>query len=365
MNLSTLRDLCREQGFARVGVCSAERLDRGADALKRWLQSGYHGEMNYMANHDRADPQTVMPGAKTIVVVALPYARDVAPSTPLVGRVASYARGEDYHRVFKERLTRLAERIREVTGGDVAARACVDSAPLLEREAAERAGVGFIGKSAMVIAPGLGSDVLLGELLLDIELPATESERTRCGSCRACLDACPTGAFVDAFTLDARRCISYLTIEYRGWIPLELRPLMGNWVFGCDVCQQVCPFNASAKPRPVDPQLAPRGPLLSLEEILTLGSSAHRRLVSGTAMRRAPRWQLQRNAAIALGNSGKLEAEDPLEHAVRASRYAIVRGHAVWALGHLGAVHRLEGYVDADPQVNEELHAARTSRSSS
>lgn len=363
MNLTLLRELCSELGFARMGICSADPFGRGARALRQWLSNDHHGEMGYMATHDRADPQTVLPGAKTIVVVALPYARPDPEVPPLVGRVAAYARGDDYHRVFKEKLQRLAERVQEHSDGEVRARACVDSAPILEREAAERAGVGFIGKSTMAIAPGLGSDVLLGELVLDIALPPTAPEHTRCGSCRACLDACPTGAFVDAFTLDARRCISYLTIEYRGWIPAELRPLIGNWVFGCDICQQVCPFNASTKPRPIVPELTPRAELPPLTELLSLGAAAHRRLVAGSAMRRAPRWQLQRNAAVALGNSACGEAIGPLETALRGSRYPIVRGHAAWALGELGA--NIDGLEDEDPRVNAEIQAARVRRSSS
>ncbi|MEO0813714.1 MAG: 4Fe-4S double cluster binding domain-containing protein, partial [Myxococcota bacterium] len=200
----------------------------------------------------------------------------------------------------------------------------------------------------------------LGELVLDVELPTTQGQRTRCGSCTRCLDACPTSAFVDEFSLDARRCISYLTIEYRGVVPLELRPLMGQWVFGCDICQTVCPFNASKKPRPVAPELAGERTELDLGELLSIGSAAHRRLVAGTALRRAPRWQLMRNAAIALGNETQAQgrAIEILTAGLAQNRYPLVRGHIAWALGRLGATQVLFDHQDEDPYVRSEIEEA-------
>ncbi|MEL6761459.1 MAG: 4Fe-4S double cluster binding domain-containing protein, partial [Myxococcota bacterium] len=175
--------------------------------------------------------------------------------------------------------------------------------------------------------------------------------------CTQCLEACPTSAFVDAFVLDARRCISYLTIEYRGWIPRDLRPLMGTWVFGCDVCQQVCPFNASKQPRPVAPELAPRLEPMELVDLLNIGAAAHRRLATGSALRRAPRWQLARNAAVALGNITDSRVVRPLEHALCHSIYPLVRGHAAWALERHRAQSalRTQAKRETDVDVQNEI----------
>jgi len=280
--------------------------------------------------------------------------------------IARYARGADYHVVMRRKLTALAEAVAAGVGRPVAARACVDSAPLLERDLAEVAGIGFAAKNTMLIAPGLGSYILLGELLLDIAAAPTtalDAAAPRCGSCRACLDACPTGAFVGAHVLDARRCISYLTIEHRGVIDRALRPAMGAMIFGCDICQEVCPFNAAAPDRtPPDPELAPltddRG-APDLARLLGLGANQMRRFLDGTALRRANRDQLLRNVCIALGNSGDAAAIPALARAL-ADRSPIVRGHAAWGLGRLGAADICAAALaaEADPYVRSELSAA-------
>src|SRR5262249_48626108 len=240
-------EAARELGFHRVGVTRAAPAERHAQ-FEAWVDAGHAGEMTYLAaaasREARRDVRESAPGARSVVSVALSYARpepEAAP--PRAGIIARYARGADYHLVMKEKLARLAERI-----DAAAARPCVDTAHLLERDLAERAGIGFGGKNTMIIAPGLGSYLVLGELLLDEEAePIGAPEPKRCGECRLCLDACPTGAFVDEHTLDARRCISYLTIENPGPIPRELRAKMGRMIFGCDVCQDVCPWNAAAR----------------------------------------------------------------------------------------------------------------------
>jgi epoxyqueuosine reductase len=278
-----IREAALALGFARVGFCAVQPFREAASALSGWLAEGRHGEMAFMAAAGRADPGALLPGAQTLVVVALPYERGpggaeergAARPLPLVGRVARYARGADYHGVMKVRLRQLADRCAELSGRPVHARPCVDTAPLLEREAARRGGVGFTAKNTMTIAPGLGSYVLLGELLVELELSPSEPIAAGCGSCRTCLDACPTGAFVDAYTLDARRCISYLTIELKGAIPPALRPSIGSWVFGCDICQEVCPFNRSARPQPHAGVLAGRPALgeIELVSLLELTSS--------------------------------------------------------------------------------------------
>jgi epoxyqueuosine reductase len=269
--------------------------------------------------------------------------------------------------VLKERLWSLAEAIGAFAGRDVAARPCVDSAPVLERDLAEAAGLGFTGKNTMLITPGLGSYTLLGELLLDVEVaPTPVAERDikqRCGTCRTCLDACPTQAFPAPFVLDARRCVSYLTIEHRGAIEPALRPGLGTMVFGCDVCQDACPFNARAPERHApDPALAPRAPdsgAPDLLRLLALGANQYRRRVEGTALRRASREQMVRNVCVALGNAGDARAVPALVRLL-ADRSAVVRGHAAWALGQLGAAGALAEALahERDPAVQDELHAA-------
>ncbi|HEX6276536.1 MAG TPA: tRNA epoxyqueuosine(34) reductase QueG [Polyangiaceae bacterium] len=333
-------------GFARVGFAPAERLNEAAARLRSWLASGYHGELEYLAGPgDRADPRELLPGAKTVVAVALSYAPDKTPlrrdreGPALSGTVARYARGEDYHLVMKQKLAELAARLDAIAGEPVAHRICVDTAPLLEHGIAHAAGIGFGGKSTLTIVPGLGTWILLGELIVGIELDPSEPVPAGCGTCRACLDACPTAAFVEAGVLDARRCISYLTIENQGPIPVELRPKIGTRVFGCDVCQDVCPFNASPAPRPRAPELDPRPALetVDLERLLALGSAEHRKLVKRTALRRSTRATLARNAAVALGNTRDPRASPPLERALAQHPSPLVRSHAAWALGELGA----------------------------
>jgi epoxyqueuosine reductase len=371
MTQATIAAIARELGFARIAIVPIEPPRRHA-LYTAWLARGHAGEMAYLASPDhvaaRADLRALLATARSLIVVALAYDRaDPIPRDALLrGRIARYARGEDYHLVMRDRLVALADRIAGALGRPVASRPCVDSAPVLEREWAERGGLGFIAKNTMLIAPGIGSYVVLGELLIDAELAATapaEPPRPRCGACRSCLDACPTQAFVDAYVLDARRCISYLTIEHHGAIPRELRAAIGTWVFGCDVCQEVCPFNAGAGPAAsgVDPLLAPRSIEHALPDLVALaarGANQLRQLIKRTAMRRVPRDALLRNVAVALGNTGDARAIPALV-ALLGHRAALVRGHAAWALGELGAGAVLAAHADRDPFVVAELTAAR------
>ena len=382
---ATLADLGRELGFARIAIVPIEEPRRHA-LYTSWLATGRAGAMAYLAAPEhvagRADLRSLLGTARSLIVVALAYQRaDPVPADALLrGRIARYARGEDYHLVMRDRLVALADRLAAALGAPVASRPCVDSAPVLEREWAERAGIGFVAKNTMVIAPGIGSYIVLGELLVDAQLAPTAPDapaRPRCGSCRSCLDACPTQAFVDAYVLDARRCISYLTIEHHGTIPRALRPAIGTWVFGCDICQEVCPFNAGAGPGEVDPAAPPSGgaagrgtvdPLLrprSLEHALpdlvalaARGANQLRQLVKRTALRRIPRDVLLRNVAVALGNTGDPRAIPALV-ALLGHRAAVVRGHAAWALGELGAADVLAAATDDDPEVADELTCAR------
>jgi epoxyqueuosine reductase len=398
----------RALGFHRAAIVPIDP-PQPMQAYQQWLDAGYAGEMEYLSSPEhlsmRADPRTLLAEARSMVVVALAHQRrdppldegepggELIPLTRLRGRIAKYARSEDYHMVLRDRLVALAERLREVLGRPVMARSCVDAAPVLERSWAERAGIGFIAKNTMLIAPGLGSQVMLGELLLDLELPlspatddAEQSEpgappgahpgappgatpavppRRRCGSCRSCLDACPTQAFVEAYVLDARRCISYLTIEHRGPIPRPLRAAIGSWIFGCDICQDVCPFNAGAG-EPHDPMLAARDLEHSLPDLLVLAghrSNQLRHFVRRTSMRRITRDQLLRNVVVALGNSDDARAL-PALIPLLAHRSEIVRGHAAWSIGRL---RRFEGALAAlrerraleeAAEVLEELDAA-------
>ena len=296
-------------------------------------------------SEERRDPRALLASARTVVAVALSYAHAEPADVPADrlargprGRIARYARGDDYHVVLKTKLRALADAVvARQSGAAVAFVACVDTAPLLEREIASASGIGFQAKNTMLIAPGLGSFVLLGELLTDLDCAPgpLDDAAPRCGACTRCLDACPTGAFVDAYTLDARRCISYLTIENPGPIPRELRPLVGDHVFGCDVCQDVCPFNAGdlQGTRAGAPELAPRAGYgrPSLTRLLGLGAAQFRKWQQGSALRRIHRAQLLRNVAVALGNSGGVDELPPLMHAL-GEPSPLVRAHVAWAI---------------------------------
>jgi epoxyqueuosine reductase len=372
-------EAARRHGFHRVALVPVEP-PRRADLYRAWLAAGRHGEMAYLAAPDhvgpRADLRAVLSEVRTLVVVALAHDRGPPPPAPgapapVRGRIARYAAGDDYHVVMKARLAAVADDVARAAGAPVAARACVDTAPVLEREWAERGGLGFIAKNTMLIAPGLGSYVLLGELLLGLDAAPTapaEPPPPRCGSCRACLDACPTGAFQGAYVLDARRCISYLTIEHAGAIPRALRPAMGTWVFGCDVCQEVCPYNAADRTaggavpaRDLDHRLP------DLARLAGLGANQLRRFVRRTALRRIDRARLRRNVAVALGNSGDARALAALA-ALAADPAALVRGHAAWAIARLVALGAIVPdaarallaplAADPDPEVRAEAAAA-------
>ena len=343
---SDVIDLARELGFARVAVVPIEA-PRRHELYTSWLAAGHQGEMAYLSAPEhvgtRADLRVLLENAQALIVVALAYERTdpIIPASALRGKIARYARGEDYHLVMRDKLVALADRLAQELGRPVASRPCVDSAPVLEREWAERGGLGFVAKNTMLIAPGIGSYVVLGELLVDVALDVTAPEappKQRCGTCSACLDACPTNAFVDAFVLDARRCISYLTIEHHGVIPRELRAAIGTWVFGCDICQEVCPFNAGKAEAPIDPRLAPRShehALPDLVKLATNGANQTRQFVKRTALRRIPRELLERNVAVALGNTGSPDAV-PALRVLEQSKSQLVQAHAVWALEQLG-----------------------------
>jgi epoxyqueuosine reductase len=350
---------CTALGFHRVGVIPVAPAERHA-VFEAWLDAGRHGDMAYLAapgaRAARRDVRALLPSARTVVVAALSYAGPTPAAPPGRGKIARYALGADYHMVLKQKLGVLAERVEACVGHPVAALVCVDTAHVLERDLGERAAVGFVGKNTLLIAPGLGSYLVVGELLLDVAAAPTSDEPAakRCGECRLCLDACPTGAFVGAHVLDARRCISYLTIEHRGVIPRQLRPLIGAMIFGCDVCQDVCPFNAA--PHAGAPELAPARPQPDLVELLALGASQFRRFVKRTALRRIHRAQLLRNVCVALGNVGDVSAVGPLQASFDREG-PLVRVHAAWALGRLsdGGFLSARRVSERDPDVREEI----------
>jgi epoxyqueuosine reductase len=361
-------------GFARTGFASPERFEQDAKRLGEWLAQGRHGAMQYMAGPaDRADPRQLLAEVRTLIVCALPHwpvsqpleQPTARPQGP-VGAVASYALGDDYHLAVRRRLNVLAGECARIAGRPVRTRVCVGSAPLLERAAAARAGLGFIGQNTMTIVPGLGSRVLLGVLLADLQVAPDPMLASSCDACGACIQACPTGALVAPYVLDATRCVSYLTIELGSAIPRALRPLVGTRVFGCDACQQACPFNVPTAP-PVEcpPDLAPRaaGGALDLVALLRLKSGSYRRLVRRSALRRASRNCLARNAAVALGNAGDGSAIEALAEALASHPSPMVRGHAAWALGRLGGPRAQRALLArekdvAEPEVRDEVRLA-------
>jgi epoxyqueuosine reductase len=367
-----LKAEARRLGFSLAGVVPA-RPGRRLDAYLHWIRRGYHGAMGYMARPDRVrrrqDPSVIFPELRTIVCVGLDYhTMDLPPALrddPARGRISNYAWGMDYHEAMTPRLEQLATWLRMAAGAEVTQRVYVDTGAILERDHAESAGLGFTGKNTMVIAPRRGSFFFLGELLTSVSLPADEAPRMPgCGTCQRCLDACPTGAFPRPYVLDARRCISYLTIELKGSIPPPMRPLLGNWVYGCDVCQEVCPFNRFA-PESVEVTLRPgfadaaAPPLLAL---LALDEEAFSQRFAFSPIKRIGHARLLRNACVAAGNWGSEEAVPALTRLLSAPS-PLVRGHAAWALGQIGGVSAAQTLnrarsVERDAQVREEIEAA-------
>ena len=301
--VAAIKSKAVELGFDAVGVASTEP-SAHREYLRAWLGDGRAGSMDWLADRfdERTDVGVYMPGARAAVCVAVNYYTELSPSNPGDGRVARYALGEDYHRWMKDRLYDLADWVRATWPGEKT-KCGVDSVPVLEKELAVRAGIGWMGKHTCVISPRLGSWILLGEVLTTLALPADDAVVDRCGTCTRCIDACPTGA-ITPYRVDAARCISYLTIEHRGELPTELTPKMGEWLYGCDVCQDVCPFNR--KPIVSDAvEVSPRlpGGGLPAAAVAAWTPDDYQIVVKGTAMQRVKLPVLQRNAATVAGNS--------------------------------------------------------------
>ncbi|MGQ0502369.1 MAG: tRNA epoxyqueuosine(34) reductase QueG [Panacagrimonas sp.] len=343
----SIRTLAGELGFADAGI---SRVNLGEDArhLERWLEKGFNGSMAYMARNAelRADPSRLSPGTLSVISVKLAYwpqATDAQAvlADPDLAYVSRYALGRDYHRVMRARLLKLARRIGQLIG-PYGHRVFADSAPILEKALARDAGLGWIGKHSLLIRRGQGSWFFLGELFTDLALPpdAQAPVDNQCGRCSACMRACPTGAIVAPYTVDARRCISYLTIEHRESIPEDLRPLMGNRIFGCDDCQLVCPWNRDAASTR-EPDFSVRNGMdaPALLDLWRWDEAQWLRRTGGTALRRLDYARWLRNLAVALGNAPTSEAVRAALELRRDHPDAIVREHVEWALArHLGVV---------------------------
>ena len=299
----SVKALASELGFDRVAIGPAGPPDHG-EAFRLWLEASHAGTMGYLARRadERLDPERLLPGAASIVCVALSYYQGET-GDPSWEPVARYAWGRDYHDVIAPRLDRLAAHLREACGAR--SRAYVDTGPVLERDMAARAGLGWIRKNTMLLHPALGSWFFIGVVLTTAELERDASLPDRCGTCRACLDACPTEAFVAPYVLDARRCISYLTIEHRGAIDPALHGGMGPWQFGCDVCQSVCPWNGKAGVTR-ERAFLPAAPYPGAESVLAMSDDELQREFAGTALRRPKAEGMRRNAAIALANARRV-----------------------------------------------------------
>lgn len=333
-----LKDRARELGFTLSGIAPASDADH-FDQFRDWLARGYHGEMTYLKKYaeERRHPRGVLETVQSVLMVGFEYGPSLTRSSELrtrnSGRVAAYAQGPDYHRVVWDKLNALAAWLERETNGR--ARGVADTAPLLERDFARRAGLGWIGKNTMLINPARGSYFFLGAVLTDRTLePDPPFAGYHCGTCTACLDACPTAAFPEPGVLDATRCISYLTIEHRSAIPRDMRDPMGDWVFGCDVCQEVCPWNrfsgTGAYPR------TPAFSTLDCVELLGLDEGTFRARFRGTVLYRIKRSGLLRNAAIVLGNFGDETCLPALDRAA-SDEDEIVREAAAWALNRIAA----------------------------
>jgi epoxyqueuosine reductase len=360
-----LRELLLEQaaelGLAAVGVTTPDPLDYARTALEAFLAKGFHGNLAYLARKpaDRSNPRTLLPDAKAVVAVALrlPTPPDSPRSGALRGKLAWFSRFPSYQAVLGEKLARMARALATAAGRPLATRICADSSPILERPLAQRAGLGFIADSGLFVVPGAGTQVALGEVLVDLELEFDAPVPRRCRSCKACRKACPTGALHGDGVVEARRCVSYLN-QRRGIVPRELRRGMGQWVFGCDVCQAVCPENA-AEPSGAPPE-SPALPELDLVELAWATRASWQALAGKSRLGEADPGLVARNAVIALGNSDPDQAFRPLVQILREHSLANLRLHAAWAVGASAEARRVLSDVvtsDPDPAVREEARA--------
>ena len=385
---ATVTAHARACGFDLAGVTSADDFAADREAALERIREGrmdglpWYSESRVMRG---TSPAELLPGARSIICLGLSYLGDdlsEEDAGALSGRVARYAWVRDYHRVMKRRMRDFVRSLERELASEVAARWYVDDGPMLDRAAANRAGIGWFGKNTNILTPQFGSWVFLGQVITDLELEPDAPLKKSCGSCVRCIEDCPTGAIVAPYVVDNARCISYLTIENRGPIPRELRPLMQDWVFGCDICQDVCPVNRKAQTagQPIPSPNAPRRhgaskgsgqaagmAFLDLLELLEMSEADFRSRFAGTPVMRAKRAGMQRNACVALGNLGPSLIEDgaaiPALGRVLRQREPLVRGHAAWALGRIGgpeaaALLSEAALTEIEPDVVEEIRSA-------
>lgn len=387
MLVEELKAQAKSLGFSRVGI-AAVNPSTHIDFYQSWIDAGMQGEMEYLAREEsvrrRGDVEQTLPGARSVIVVTHDYLTEglgSSPDDPAMAIVARYARGDDYHDIIKSKLLELLKWLSKRVPERVEGRVYVDTGPILERDLAQRAGLGWFGKNTMLIDPTTGSFFFLGLLLIDLELSADlPFLDDRCGTCRSCLDACPTGALLGrdakgAPVMDARRCISYLTIELRSAIPVEFRSAIGNRIYGCDICQEVCPWNerfaeVTGAPAYRASQDLDGPSLLDLAEtLLSTDELGFRKTFKKSAIKRAKRSGFLRNICIALGNWGAPEAVTTLLRAL-SDMEPLVRGHAAWALGQIGSSSARSALSEKltseeDAWVRTEISAAIETQGSS
>jgi epoxyqueuosine reductase len=345
IDVGRLRDWAHELGFASLGVADTD-LSEAGQRLQAWIDAGLHGELDYMARHGerRWRPAALHPGTASVIMVTMDYRPDAPDWLDTAWRtlaacerayVSRYALGRDYHKVVRARLARLAERIESAIGPH-GHRVFCESAPVMEVELARKAGLGWRGKHTLLIDRTHGSTFFLGALYTDLSLPPGTPQDDHCGRCNRCLDTCPTGAIVEPYRVDARRCISYLTIELEGPIPVALRPAIGNRIYGCDDCQLCCPWNRFAR-SPAHREFAPRNDLdaATLVELFAWSAEDFAQRTAGSAIRRIGHERWLRNVAVALGNARPSPAVLAALHARADSPSALVREHVAWALANL------------------------------
>jgi epoxyqueuosine reductase len=351
-----VKSIAQDLGFGPVGITTADPPGHW-EFYRSWIDKGYAGEMGYLKRNleKREDPKSLVPGAKSIICVGLnylPLASQEARHGP-TGQVSLYARGDDYHDVMKKRLIEFQNQITDLLPG-TKGRAYVDTGPVLEREFAARAGVGWFGKHTNLIHKRSGSWFFIGELILTADLVPDPPATDHCGTCTKCIEACPTHAILEPYVLDSKRCISYLSIELKGPIPKALRPAMGDWVYGCDICQDVCPWNQKHAQPTNDPVFQSRPGLDSpeLAGLLAMDQEEFSRRFRKSPIKRTKRRGLLRNAAVALGNVGSTD-DIPILVVALQDNEPLVRSHAAWALGQIGGEDASVALVEREKQEDE------------
>jgi len=362
-----LEERAREVGFDLVGVTDAEPLREGGERLREWQEAGMAADMGYMHRPVAllSNPKRLQKSARSVVSLGVSYYPGDHPENDGGGRVARYAWGRDYHEVIKARLFRLREELEEELGVRIKARGFTDAVPLLERSAAQHAGLGFFGRNSCLINDRLGSYFFIADLIVDLDLAPDPPGTGTCGRCTRCMDRCPTGAIKAPGVVDARLCISYLTIENRGEIPRELREQVGDWAFGCDVCQEVCPYNKTKASRSRWPEFSAEeghGPYLEIVRILGIRTEEEfEEIFAGTPLTRPGRAGLLRNCCVAAGNLKLERAVPALIGCLQNDPSPLARGHAAWALGEIGGAEEALGEAagtEEDAWCREEIRLA-------